>query len=132
MAFRAGYNYYTGADPILKGPYTVATGETITEGMACMHDSGEVKTLTTGSTSAGWAAADAAAGEEVYLYDVTTVMQVVDANARIDGAALDIATGAQGVTTKNNDDLVVVRTSSATEDTLVMLHPTKQLYYNAT
>lgn len=133
--FRPAFNFHTGnvADIIQKGPYTVATGVTVTQGMLCMLDSGEVKVGTTGSSFAGFAMSDAAAGAEVYLAcAATTVASIVDANARIDGAALDIATGAQGVTTKSNDDLVVIRTSTDSEDTLVMVHPTKNLYYTAT
>jgi hypothetical protein len=49
---------------------------------------------------------------------------VVDNNARLIGATLNItgATGAQGVTTSSNKEFVVVRTSTATEETLVRIN----------
>ena len=129
--FRPAYNFHGGGEPVQKGPYTVATGITVTQGMGCMLSSGEVTTSTTSSSHAGFAVADAAAGAEVYLYDVSTVMAIVDANARIDGASLDFDTGAQAVTSKTNDDVVVVRTSTSSEDTLVMIHPIKTIYYTS-
>ncbi len=49
------------------------------------------------------------------------VYAVTDANARLAGATLDLATGALAVTTSSNTDLIVVAPSTATEDTLVMI-----------
>lgn len=50
-----------------------------------------------------------------------TVLQVTDANARTIGDNLDIASGALAVAANSNSDLVVVRTSSATEPTYVKI-----------
>jgi len=49
------------------------------------------------------------------------IYSAYDANARVMGVALDLtgATGAQTVTTKSNDEFVVVATSTALERTLV-------------
>jgi hypothetical protein len=48
-----------------------------------------------------------------------SVFQVVDANVRTIGETLDIGSGALTVAASSNVDLVVVRTSSATEPTYV-------------
>jgi len=131
--FRPAYNFQGGGEPVQKGPYTVKALETITQGMICKLTTGEVEPADSNdATFAGFAVADAAAGAEVYLYDISAVMSVVDANARIDGAALDVDTGSQSVTTKSNVDLVVVRTSASSEDTLIMIHPQKNLYFVST
>ena len=61
------------------------------------------------------------------IVDSDAVYGVTDANARLIGATLDItgATGAQGVTTSSNKDVVVVANSSASEETLVRIYPTR-------
>ncbi len=53
------------------------------------------------------------------------VYSVVDANARAVGATLDItgATGSQTLTTSSNIEFIVVKNSTATEDTHVMIAP---------
>lgn len=55
------------------------------------------------------------------IVDPDAVYSIVDANARVAGATLDLASGAQGVTTSSNADVIVVAPSSATEDTLVRI-----------
>jgi hypothetical protein len=47
------------------------------------------------------------------------VYEVVDNNARLMGATLDLAAGGLGVTTSSNADFIVYETSTATEPTLV-------------
>lgn len=58
------------------------------------------------------------------IIDTDAVYAVTDANAREIGATLDLtgATGAQGVTTSSKKEFVVVRKSSATEETLVRIN----------
>jgi hypothetical protein len=55
--------------------------------------------------------------------DEDAIYSTVDANARLFGATLDIAgaTGAQGVATSSNVDVVVAAESTASEHTLVLL-----------
>jgi hypothetical protein len=55
------------------------------------------------------------------IVDPDAVYSVVDANARLAGATLDLASGAQGVTTSSNTELIVVAPSTATEPTLVRI-----------
>ena len=59
------------------------------------------------------------------IVDEDAIHGVVDANARLIGATLDItgSTGAQSVTTSSNKEFVVARNSSATEETLVRINP---------
>jgi len=57
------------------------------------------------------------------IVDADAVYKVADANARLYGATLDIsgATGAMGVATSSNVDVVVAAPSTAAQPTLVML-----------
>lgn len=55
------------------------------------------------------------------IIDPDAIYSCVDANARVAGATLDLASGAQGVTTSSNTDVVVVYPSTATEPTHVMI-----------
>lgn len=59
------------------------------------------------------------------IIDPDAVYAIEDANARLAGATLDIASGGLGVTTSSNADLVVVAPSSATERTLVKIVSTQ-------
>ena len=134
MAFRAVRRHGASGELVLKGPYTVKSGETLTQGMIVKLTSGEVEPADAGDAFAGWADDDyAAADTDCYIYDVDTVMEVVDAYARIDGAAIDVASGSQSIeaTTKTNYDLVIVASSSATEKTEVVIHPKNTIYYVA-
>lgn len=61
-------------------------------------------------------------GEYIHVIcNSMAIYSVSDANARLMGATLDIATGALGVAASSNADLIVVEPSSATEPTKVML-----------
>ena len=95
---------------------------------------GEMVTITSGEAAAG-ASGDAtlagaaqeavdntADGETVnVICDPDAVYAVTDAVARLAGATLDIASGGMGVTTSGDADLVVVRNSTASEKTYVMI-----------
>jgi len=61
------------------------------------------------------------------ITDADAVYGVTDANARLQGATLDIAgaTGAQTVAASNNAEFLVVAGSSATEETLVTFNVAK-------
>ncbi len=62
------------------------------------------------------------------IVDADAVYEVADLNARLIGATLDIATGGLGVTGTSNADLIVVKTSTATETTHVMITPGEHLF----
>jgi hypothetical protein len=103
--------------------------ETLTKGDILNLESGEVDLGATGDQAFLGAAletkahTDSTTTTEV-IVDADAVYGVVDNTARLIGATLDItgATGAQGVTTSSNKEFVVVRTSTATEETLVRIN----------
>ena len=132
MPFRARYNKFDYQGSLhTKGPYTVKSGETITQGMLCKYTSGEVEPADAGDVFAGWAQSDAAAGDtDLMLYDVDVAMGISDGYARVDGAVIDVATGSQSIeaTTKTNYDLSIVESSTATEETRVMIHKQNSIY----
>jgi len=113
--------------------FTVKAGESVSKGDMCKVTSGEAElALSTSTTVFGVAANDADEEETVKLYPPDSVYGVVDPVARNCGDVLDINGGGDGVATKLNDDLTVVRNSSSTEDTLVMLHDNAKIFSNAT
>lgn len=106
--------------------------ETLTKGDLLNLESGEVDLAASGDTAFVGVAAETVSGT-----DSTTEIQVItgwdavyavtDANARAKGALLDISgtTGAMTVAADSDHDLVVVKKSTATEPTLVMINPAK-------
>lgn len=66
-------------------------------------------------------------GKAVVVTDPQAVYRVTDATARALGARLDIATGARGVTTDSNHDLIVAGLSPAGAATLVKIAAAKHL-----
>jgi hypothetical protein len=104
--------------------------ETLTKGDLVNLESGEVDLAATNDDSLAGVVLETKAGVDSTtkikcIVDDDAVYSVVDNNARAIGATLDItgATGAQGVTTSTNKDLLVVANSSATEPTLVKINP---------
>lgn len=102
--------------------------ETLTKGDLVNLETGEIDLAATGDTALVGVALETKAGTDSttklqVISDPDAVYAVVDNNARLIGATLDIsgATGAQTVTTSSNQDVVVVANSSATEETLVMI-----------
>lgn len=67
------------------------------------------------------------------IIDADAVYSVVDNNARLLGATLDVsgATGAQTVAASSNKEFVVARESSATEPTLVKFNTGKHAFNKA-
>ena len=63
--------------------------------------------------------------EVLVITDADAVYAATDANARKNGAPLDMAgtTGAMSVTTDSNTDLMVVAPSTATQETLFKIAP---------
>ena len=63
------------------------------------------------------------------IVDKDAIYRVSDDNARLIGATLDLASGGLGVTTPNtNKDFIVIKTSTATEPTHVMITPAEHLF----
>jgi hypothetical protein len=120
-----GFKWYGGlnsGEPVIR-KFRVKSGETIVEGMLCSLDTGEIDMAATNDSASGGVAVEgAAAGEWVHVItNPDAIYSVVDANARVAGATLDIATGAMGVAASSSVDFVVVAPSAATEPTLVVI-----------
>ena len=100
--------------------------ETLTSGDIVNLEAGEVDLAATrdanllGAVQQTVSGVDSTTRIEV-IVDEDAVYGVVDNNARVKGATLDIAgaTGAQGVAASANKEFVVVADSLATEETLV-------------
>lgn len=122
----AGFEFaYTldGSAPVLR-KQTVADTVVLSKGEMVNLETGELTTAVTADTALyGVAWEDCDNTDDGLSCQVITnknaVYRVTDANARVAGATLDIATGALGVTTSSNADLIVVEDSTATEPTLV-------------
>ena len=127
------FKYMLGGGVVYLTSFVVKTAESISKGDICKITSGEAENADTSDTTVfGVAANDADAGETVKLYPPDSVYAVVDASARSCGDALDISGTSDGVAAKVNDDMIVVRNSTASEDTLVMLHDNAKIFSNAT
>jgi len=125
--------FYPGSESLPTESFTVKSGEAAVIGQMMKITSGEAEPADSGDTTMfGVALNDAAAAGTVELTIPGTVYEITDANIRLCGAALDLNGTSDGVTTKSNDDLVVWRNSTATEDTLVQLHDNANLYKTAT
>lgn len=127
MGFRFAYKLSGGAPTILDLPLAAdtvtAVGEMMNLESGYLDDGATADTALVGIALE---AQDNTGGSSGDLYakcivDPDAVYAVTDANARVAGATLDLASGAQGVAASSNTDLIVVAPSSATEDTLVMI-----------
>jgi hypothetical protein len=118
----------SGATPTLKS-LTMKDTETLTAGDLLNLETGEVDLAATGDTNLVGVCLETVAGTDSTtkvrcITDPDAIYAVVDANARVIGATLDIAgaTGAQGVAASSNKEFVVVADSTATEQTLVRIN----------
>jgi hypothetical protein len=100
--------------------------ETLTKGDLLNLESGEVDLGATADANFLGVCLDTGARTDsttdvTFIADADAVYGVTDANARLEGATLDLtgATGAQGVAASVNKEFVVVAPSGATEETLV-------------
>jgi hypothetical protein len=116
-----------GAPPTIL-PLTIKDDETLTKGDLVNLESGEIDLAATNDNALVGAVMETKAGTDsttVYMVivDDDAVYGVYDANARAIGATLDIAgtTGAMTVAASSNVDLLVVASSSASEETLVKI-----------
>lgn len=104
----------------------VADTVVLSIGELCNLESGEADAAATNDTTligaAEYAVDNTADGESVsVIADPYAVYAVTDANIRLAGATLDIAAGGMGVAASSNVDLIVVRNSTASEKTYVMI-----------
>lgn len=115
-----------GSEPIIV-KYPVLDTSIISEGELCNLETGEADGGATADTGFIGAAVEAVDntddGEYVHVIaNPGAIYSVADANARYAGELLDIATGAMGVTTDSNHDLMVWRASTATQPTEVIFN----------
>lgn len=120
--FEFAYCLHGGAPQIQK--ITIADTVVLSQGEMVNLETGELTTAVTADTLlVGVCLEDVDNTDDGLSAHVIVsedaVYSVEDNNARLKGATLDIATGALGVTTDNNSDLIVVKDSTATERTLV-------------
>jgi len=104
--------------------------ETLTKGDLANLETGEVDLAATNDAAFAGVVLETKAGTDSttrlkVIIDADAVYSVVDANARLLGATLDVAgaTGAQTVAASSSVDLIVAAESSATEPTLVSFAP---------
>lgn len=100
--------------------------ETLTKGDLLNLETGEVDLAATADAALLGVCLDTGARVDsttdvYFISDKDAVYGVADANARAQGALLDIAgtTGAQGVAAASNNEFIVVAASTASEETLV-------------
>ena len=112
--------------------------ETLTKGDMANLETGEVDLLAAADARGLGVILETKAGTDSttrikVIIDVDAVYSVVDNNARLLGATLDIsgATGAQTVAASSGKELVVARESSATEPTLVKFNTGKHAFNKA-
>jgi hypothetical protein len=122
MAFTFRYTL-DGSAEIYKD-YTVVNAAVLSIGEMLNLETGEADAGATGDTAFIGPAVNAVDntddGETVRaIMNPNAVYGVVDANARVAGALLDLATGGLGVAAASNNDFIVVEDSTATEETLV-------------
>jgi hypothetical protein len=124
--FRFAYRL-SGGEPTIQRAVFQDT-ETLTKGDMINLESGKADlAVTTDSTIAGVALETVSGTTNVtyisFISDADAVYAVDDANARLNGALLDIsgATGAQTVASSSGNEFQVVADSSATEPTLVII-----------
>lgn len=127
----AGFEYEKrtdGGTPTIEW-LTFKDTETLTKGDMVNLEAGEVDLAATADTNLLGAVLETVAGVDSttkikVVTDPDAIYAVVDANARVKGATLDIAgaTGAQGVAASSNKEFVVVSDSPATERTRVRIN----------
>ena len=112
--------------------------ETLTKGDMANLETGEVDLLAAADANALGVVLETKAGTDSttrikVIIDDDAVYSVVDNNARLLGAPLDItgATGAQTVAASSNKEFICARESSATEPTLVKFNTGKHAFNKA-
>lgn len=116
-----------GSDPIIE-EFVVKASAVLSEGEMCNLESGEADAGATNDTGfigiAVSAVDNTVDGHTVRcIVNRYAVYKVTDANARTVGDTLDLASGGLALTTNSNADFLVVKSSSATEPTYVVVTP---------
>lgn len=124
MGFTFAYTL-SGSPPILVD-FPLKSSSVITAGNLVNLESGTLDEAATGDTALVGIAVETktyAAATDVAkcIINPDAVYSIVDANARLAGATLDIASDGSTIASSSNTDLIVVAPSSATEPTLVMI-----------
>jgi hypothetical protein len=124
MGFEWAYSL-DGSDPIIQ-EFVVKASAVISAGEFCNLESNEADAGATNDTAfIGIAVEDVdntVDGHTVRcIVNRFAVYKVADANARAVGDTLDLASGGQGVAASSNVDFLIVKSSSATEPTYVMV-----------
>lgn len=117
-----------GSQPIVQ-TFVVKASAVITKGEMLNLETGEADAGATGDTALiGIATEDVDNTVDGHTVDAivnpNAIYGVDDANARVTGALLDLASGALGITTDSNHDVMVVSDSSASEPTMVTFNGT--------
>lgn len=115
-----------GSEPIIR-QFTVKDAVVLSRGEMVNLESGEVDAGATNDTAfLGVATSDVDNTDDGLTVKVITnpgaIYAVDDANARVAGATLDLASGGMGVTTTSNADFKVWADSAADEPTLVVFN----------
>lgn len=124
MGFEWAYSL-DGSDPIIQ-EFVVTASAVLSKGEMCTLTSNEANAGATNDASfigiAEFTVDNTVDGHTVRcIVNRFAVYAVTDANARSVGDTLDLASGGQGVTTSSNADFLVVKSSSASEPTYVMI-----------
>ena len=125
--------YRSGRKEPMYREYLFKDGETLTKGDPLNLESGEVDLYATGGDAGFIGIADETkTGVDsttyirvIYDNDGDALYRVTDANARSEGAELDItgSTGAMTLGADGDSDVIVYANSTATEPTIVRSHP---------
>jgi hypothetical protein len=120
-----------GSAPIIQD-IVVADAEVLSKGELVNLESGELDAAATADTALVGACVEdcdnTADGLScAVIVNEQAVYSVTDANARLQGATLDIGAGGLTVAATSNADLIVVATSTASEPTLVTFNNTHYL-----
>lgn len=132
----AGFTFryrLSGGQPTVK-KIVMKDTETLTKGDILNLETGQLDLGATADTALLGACQQTAAGTTAVtkvevITDADAVYGVTDANARLEGATLDLsgATGAQTVAASSNKEFVVVATSTASQETLVRFNVGKHV-----
>lgn len=113
-----------GSEPIIR-EFTVKASEVISFGEMCSLDTGEIDASATNDDTFVGVAVEAVDntvdGHTIHVItNPGAIYAVDDANVRVAGVTLDLASGGMGVTTTSNADFRVWADSAADEPTLVI------------
>lgn len=125
--FEVAYTLHGGDAHKLK--LVIKTGQAVVRGTLVELDAGEAAVAVTAHADIlGVCTGVDSDGMAVVVVDPSCVYRVTDATARNLGATLDIASGARGIASSSNADVVVVGLSPAGAPTLVKIATTQHAF----